>query len=427
MADNHFFDLLKNKMAEMQPSDTHREADWASLGERLNAALPQQPRQRRTIVLPLLLLTAMLLSNAAWWQSSLGDRTGIATLEAQVASLQISVAAIPPALLPPTIHDTLWRTIYIQTPAIKMAQPTPVGQTEMAISGASQVNDPVRNDVLVNEKITETGHAANSILHAEQYKAVLDSTLVDAGSTPLENNDPALLKRPNLVLSTPDSVNTTLPESKKPAKTFAAKFSDALRPKFFTVGASAGWLYANSASLMHQGGLSCDLHGQIGLSRHWSVTAGFGTGRVHYKSHEPGAILGAPELPMLPSTEHHFAEMDITGQKIQQFQLGLRYTFGQLGKSRPFLGLGWGGQTLLPFTIEYEIRHEPTGTIHKGAYEVTGRTHLRNMLGLNAGIEIPISPRLDLNLEGFYTSQWKKPSRKAPDLTGIRVGLNWHF
>ncbi len=426
MADNHFFDLLKNKMAEMRPSDTHREADWASLGERLNAALPHQPRQRRTIVLPLLLLTAMLLSNAAWWQSSLGDRTAIATLEAQVASFQISVAVIPPASLPPTIHDTLWRAIYVQTPAIKMAQTTPIAQTEMAISGASQVNDPIRNDVLVNEKITETGHAANSILHAEQYKAVLDSTLVDAVSTHQEHNDSALLKRPNLVLSTPDSVNTTLPESKKPTKTFATKFSDALRPKFFKAGANIGWLYANSAGLMHQGGFSYNLHGQIGFSRHWSMTADIGMGSMHYKAHEPGAILGAPALPS-PHPGSHLTEMDITGQKFRQFGLGSRYSFAQPGELRPYLGLGWSGLTVLPYTVEYEITDEHTGIIKKDLFEVTAPTRLRNIFALNGGVEIPLSPRFDLTLEGFYQRPWKKPSGIAPDLTGIRAGANWLF
>jgi len=40
---------------------------------------------------------------------------------------------------------------------------------------------------------------------------------------------------------------------------------------------------------------------------------------------------------------------------------------------------------------------------------------------------MPLSPRFDLSLEGFYQRQWKKPSGIAPDLLGIQAGINWLF
>jgi hypothetical protein len=130
---------------------------------------------------------------------------------------------------------------------------------------------------------------------------------------------------------------------------------------------------------------------------------------------------------MLPSMEHHFTELDVTAQKIHQFGLGLRYTFAKPGKPRPFLGIDWSGQTLMPFSIEYELQHEPTGLIQKEVLEVTSRTRIRNIVDLKAGIQMPLSPRFDFSLEGFYQRQWKKPSGIAPDLLGIQAGINWLF
>ncbi len=48
MADKIFFDLLKEKMAELRPEGQHRKQDWAALGAQLDIALPpQKPKQRQ--------------------------------------------------------------------------------------------------------------------------------------------------------------------------------------------------------------------------------------------------------------------------------------------------------------------------------------------------------------------------------------------
>lgn len=177
---------------------------------------------------------------------------------------------------------------------------------------------------------------------------------------------------------------------------------------------------------MHEGGFSYGAAGLIGLSRHWGLTVQYNAGQLHYKAHDPAAILGAPALPP-PDYGHRFIEMDVTGQKTRQFDLGLRYTFSQPGKPRPFLGLGWSGMTVLPYEVEYETQHEPTGTIQKSVFSVNERTRFRNMVRLGMGLEIPLSSRFDLALEGFYLRQWKKPSGIAPDLMCIRGGVNWLF
>lgn len=429
MADKHFFDRLKAKVSELKPSEKHQNSDWMALEGRLQAALPHQPRQRRrAIVLPFLLLTALLSSNAVWWQSSRNDRAAIIQMAAQVADLQTSISRkdVVPGVI--VRVDTVWQTMYVkQWAGIPKESTRSLAATNFKDSRLLALSFPLGTGHSVAldtansaPKSLVAKEAVSTSEHADSIKQWFNLTNIKLPPAPLVQSS-------EFVLLKPKTLDISVLKAEKTTEIFGQNLLKSLRPKFLKVGSSAGWLYANSSGLMHEGGFSCNVQGEIGLTRHWSITTAFSMGRVHYKSHTQEAILGTPALPMLPSTDHHFAEMDVTGQKIRQFDLGLCYTFAQPGKPRPFLGIGWGGQTLLPFTIEYEIQHELSGMIEKGVFEVTNRIKMRNIFGLTGGFEIPISPRIDLNMEGFYQRQWKKPNKQAPDLTGIRAGLSWLF
>ncbi|HRI62527.1 MAG TPA: outer membrane beta-barrel protein [Saprospiraceae bacterium] len=430
MAEKNFFDLLKEKMAALRPTEKHRDDDWAALGDRLNLALPEQPRKwRRVLALPLLLLTALLSSNAVWWQTHRQDRAILQRLEARVTGLQSSVEVLK-ADTPVVRTDTVWRTVHVREIGNMGFMPSGSQHfTTQQVQLTQNELHPVMNAVLPLSK-TEWDSSATVTTgiatHTKSKLPALDSAARMADSSLLETRELALLKLSNPTISPIVNSVAQPMEEDKPIKPVGQKMLDALRPKYFKVGASFGWLYAKSPGLMHEGGFSYGAEGIIGLSRHWSLTAEYNAGQVHYKAHDPAAILGAPALPP-PDYGHHLTEMDVTGQKVRQFDLGLRYTFSKPGKPRPFLGLGWGGLTVLPYEVEYETQHEPTGTIQKDTFMVSERTHFQNILRFGAGLEIPLSPRFDLTLEGFYLRQWEKPSSIAPDLMGIRGGVNWLF
>lgn len=441
MAEKNFFDLLKEKMAALSPSERHRTDDWATLHDRLNVALPEQPRRRhRALVLPLLLLTALLSSNAVWWQAHRRDGLVLHHLEMQVAGLQTSVKTLEAGVA--TVRtDTVWRTVYVRSTTLMLSglQPSAARQGQapsLQQEQFSAIHNPYRDAQTPGSGLalppSKTGlysgktAAENSDNQPISPASSPDSVAQMAALPSLETPPWILLELPAHNIH-PSGEGITMPANEEePARPFGKTLLDALRPKYFKAGASIGWLYARSSGLMHEGGLSYGIEGVVGLSRHWSLTATFSAGQVHYKAHDPAAILGSPVLPP-PGYGHHFAEMDVSGQKIRQFSLGLRYTFAQPGKPRPYLGLGWGGLTILPYTVEYEIQHEPSGTIQKGTLSISEKTRFRNTMRLSVGLEIPLSSRFDLTLEGSYLRQWKKPDDIAPDLTGIRGGVNWLF
>ncbi len=448
MAEKNFFDLLKEKMAALRPSAPHHEEDWAALTARLDQALPQQPRNRRRAWAPLLLLLlALLASNALWWQESHENRIAMRRVELQLAGLHTTVSSLKPAS--PIIRtDTVWRTVYIQVS----------NRQQFAASEPAQLNEPVvnnnpsidrKNDVDVKNGLQQslannssTQQKSTGIDSVQNKSDLPDGTVQQPGHSDLEQGITTkivslnLLEAPELALLKTslqrapfDPDVALIPELKpyKPTRPFGPLLLNALKPKYVKVGAMAGWLHPLSPDLMHQVGYEAGAQGAIGFSRHWSLILEYTFGQLHYESNKPTAILGTPEFPVLPSLDHHFAHLDLKRQPLRQFGLGLRYTFSEWGKTRPYIGLNWGNQTILPYAVAYEVQHEPSGTIQPANLAVDKTTRLRNTLRIGTGLELPLSRRFDLTVEGFYLHQWKKKYKDTLNPMGLRAGVNWAF
>jgi len=442
MPDKNFFNLLKAKMAALRPREDQRSAGWAALKNQLDIAVPQQPQRRPLIVLPVLLFAALLSTNALWWHSSHGTQVALDHVEAKLAAMESTIQS---ATAPQTIikRDTVWQIKCLAAPVGRREAPnqnigtstiSTVDNSKKTISTTGEaIPGTSRNQLDVVQNNNTTNKEPRAIPKTEKQETATNTGVSNTVLLPLELPGLQPLELPGLQpLEIPErrleianvlTVATAL-ESEPPIKIFTKKIAHTLRPKFYKIGASAGWLNAASKQLMHEGGIAYNLQAEIGLSPHLRLMADYSIGKMHYKAHSPDAILGTPDFPMLPTTGHHYLEMDVTGQRIQQFGLGLRYSFAQLGKSRPFFGLSWGGQTLKPFSIEYEIQHEPSGAIEKAVFNVTTKTQLKNLMGINAGFEISLSNRINFIMQGFYQRQWKKSNSAAPDLTGVRAGIN---
>lgn len=385
------------------------------------------------MVLPLLLLAALLSTNALWWHSDQENQRTLRSLETRLDSFQSTLVVMTsPAPKIIVTHDTIWKVVYVQAQKDADAAPNqfaktpdknPVaeGFTSKINSNQTQSNPPALN---IDSNLNESPIAANNANETGPANTISSEVLSKiANFEPLELPNIPPLAIPLRQIQIPALPTPVLPVSEARTIPITKKVAHALHPKFYKAGISAGWLNAASKHLMHEGGISYNLHAEIGFSRHWSLIADFGIGKMHYKAHNPEAMVGSPELPMPPSTGHHYSEMDVTGQRIRQYGIGLRHTFSQLGKSHPFLGISWGGQNIRPFSIQYEIQHEPSGTIEKAVYDVSTTTPLNNLFGINAGFEISLSSRINFIMQGFYQRQWKKNNPAAPDFRGVRAGI----
>jgi len=448
MAKKIFFDLLKEKMAALRPSARHREEDWIALTTQLDQAMPQRASERRQAWAPLLLLLlALLSSNALWWNESQENRIAMRRVEMQLAGLQISFASFKSS--PPVVHtDTVWRRVYVQAPdqerivPYKSTRPNEAAANNtLSFDRGNDVNiknafqQSVANNFSLQQKNTGIGSVQNksdlpggTVQQQEHSDLEQGITAKIVSLNLLEAPEPAFLK--TTIQRTPfnsDSMLISDLKPYKPTRPFGSLVLNALKPKYVKVGAIAGWLHPLSPALIHQVGYEVGAQGAIGFSRNWSLTLEYAYGELHYESNKPEAILGSPEFPALPSSDHLYAHLNLQRQTLRQFGLGLRYTFSEWGKTHPFIGLSWCNQTLLPYKVEYEIQHEPSGTIQPDVLSVDKATRLRNIFRLTAGLEVQISRRLDLSIGGFYLRQWKKKNKDTLDQVGLRIGANWTF
>lgn len=446
MASKNFFEMLKDKIASLRPSTRHREEDWSALADQLDQAMPQRHFERQRALVPLLLLLALFLSNAFWWQTSRENQVAMQGLEVQMASLQNVVESLKSAA--PDIHtDTVWRNVYVQTPYQTLflspsrmsgaqkaefrqvsADNTLNPERKTAIQSAfpsawkaldSPEDNPVGHTVFPREQKVEGGQA--------------DRDQQETGSLAhiklLPTSGPGLLewKTPSMRY-VPEFLSDSLVKPFNPRRPFVPTLLHTLKPEYIKVGGIAGWLHPLSPAVIHQIGFEAGIHGLIGFSRHWSLALEYTYGQLHYEASNPSAILDTPEFPPLQSAEYRFTHLNVNKQAIQQVGLGLRYTFNEWRKNiRPYVGLNWGQTTVLPYTLEYEVEHEPSNTIQKKTLSVDQKVKLRHMIRLGTGLEIPLSRRLNLTAEGFYMRQWKRKDKNQMGFTGIRAGLNWAF
>jgi len=446
MTEKRFFDLLKEKMDSLRPPVKHRSEDWVALHSRLDQVMPHVPdKPRRPFVLPLFFLAVLLFSNAAWVYSHLTGQSKIMQLEAKLSGLQ-NAASLPGNAPLEVRIDTIWKTIYLPmndfgnqdlwwNETTNNALVFHLSLTSRNILRDNPALAFSSTEALQREATSENNSlpaAERSVLTATMFSAEAAENLGILGDSAAKTTAIPSIK--TLQLSVIEQgkqkekppVNLLSETSKKEKSgTFEKDLAQALRPKFFSIGANVAWLDLLSPELMHKGGFAYGLSGQIGFSPHWSLTLSYKLGQLHYKAHNPESILGKPVLPEPSSPDHHYREFDLTGQKIRQFDAGFQYSFTQIGKLKPFIGMGWGGIIVQPFVIEYELQHEPSGVIEKGFFEITQPTWLNNTIRIGAGLEVPLSGALNLKLEGSYLRQWDKKNGNDPDLIGIGIGLNW--
>lgn len=426
MAEKNFFDLLKEKMAALHPSTRHQDADWAALSERLDEALPQQPKQRRrTGVLPILLLLALLSSNIFWWRMHRKSQTALQGIEMQLTTLQ-KPAADHSSGTTKTCTDTVWRVVYVDRPVFGQlfSSIRPEGyeikfkkQQLNELSSHLTENSPTISTA--SDKIPfETGHFGPE---------KRDTSGETAGLETLETLRPWYFNEPNQqVFQLPEFLAAPVQVQQKPAHPLVPALVNALKPKYGKIGIIGGWVHPVNPDLMHQVGFETGAQGIVGFSRHWSLVFEYTYGQLHYESVSPTAILGSPHLE-LPSSEYKFTHLNIKGQAYRRYGFGARYTFSPTGKACPYIGLNWSSQTLMPYKVDYEIQHEPTNTVLQDIFIHDRRLRYKNLLRLGVGLEIPLSHQFDLSAEGYYMRQWKKNNKDVLDLTGIRLGVNWKF
>ncbi|MCU0345845.1 MAG: hypothetical protein MUC59_02800 [Saprospiraceae bacterium] len=451
MSDFDFYEQFGKKMRSLRPSDRTAGEDWQALSHRLDANLPTaQPLASRSWQLAAAALLLLLLVSNLWWGFTFReqDRT-LANLTAQLTALNQKLDAT-------------------QFPNSPISNNTPCGEVNdlreqvAALQAALREANAARRSFAAELPLMAAGRGLAQQKHIDSYPAISRNN----GDYPTQNREQATQavapgfptsstesgagvdamplsgiesKQQTSATATPEGLPTLgiallenkfrlpflldndlvmLPADDLP---FTKKAANALLPKSFSIGASAGWLYPLEPDMEHQTGYGYGFQAAVGFSRKVSLTADWHRATLHYNALAPDAAIGLPTLP-LPSPEHSFLQMEVSNQRLTFWGLGLRYKGLPQATWHPYGSIGWSGMKVSPFMAHYET--EVAGSIYKGEHHTGQGSGVKNYARLGAGVAFPIGRRFDLSLEGYYLHAWRNGE---PDLMGVRTGLNFNF
>lgn len=198
-----------------------------------------------------------------------------------------------------------------------------------------------------------------------------------------------------------------------------------LRPKGFQLGVAGGWAYPFSEGLAKQGGYSAGLEAGVEFTPNLRLWAGATYFNVRYVADRMGDDIGIPPVAP-PSDDFTFVEAEAP-QPSLEYMLGMQYVFNIPHTFRPFLGVGYGAVSLLPYEVVYDFENQPLGIEWSFEKTVSRNEFLTNMLLLRAGFEFKMSKNWNWLLRANYRTQLGKTGFQSPDMLGIQAGLTHRF
>ncbi len=414
MREKDFSERLKNKLSDLEATETYREDDWTMLNQQLDKALPQQKKCRRLFLLPFLFLTTLAVSNLAWWHSYrriLADKEQ-ATIQLKsmqtAASNQTSVSKT----------DTVWRTIYIEK--------TTGNNTKK--DRKSDSNSPIFFQKMVNynaKPIEKEPFSKN--IETQKHEVPLSITTIKTELKQDKNIETLLLNNPIKSLNISQNLPNLPTNSQIPLITTEPKKPFLKRPNY-QIGLRSELVSPLSKGLTPEIGLGFGLQGSVQFAKHWRIVGGIGMAYLNYTATDKNAILGSPEeLPAVANSPNSLTQMHLNNQGCMRYDLNMRYIFNPIARLKPFVSVGTGGMFMRAYQMDLQVTNMQNMMIHQSNIQVSPMTHQQQMYRLSTGFELPLTPHWGLNIEGYFMRQWKKTVALAPDFIGFQTALYYNF
>lgn len=200
---------------------------------------------------------------------------------------------------------------------------------------------------------------------------------------------------------------------------------EALRPKDYSLGMSAGLLFPFGDGLSHPSGFKWGLNGAMLFSPNVSLWADAHYAQISYNVDKMSDAIGVPVMP--PPDRNFIFNKAIIKQPTIQYIAGLRYRFDNQKYWQPYIGLGFGAVTLLPYEVGYEFKNNSLGTVWDVDLKVKQKGTQWGFLLLDAGFEKRLSQHYRWKIGADYrvnitTNSWQKHR-----ILGINSGFMFDF
>ena len=200
---------------------------------------------------------------------------------------------------------------------------------------------------------------------------------------------------------------------------------DVLRPKDYSLGISAGLLFPFGDGLSHPSGFKWGLNGALFFSPNISLWTDAHFAQISYNVDKMSDAIGVPIVPP-PSSQFNFNRA-IIKQPTIQYMAGIRYRFDSPKRWQPYIGLGFGAVTLLPYEVAYEFKNSPLGTVWDVDLKVKRQGTQWGFLLFDAGFEKRLSKQYRWQIGADYRVNLSAKSLQSQRILGIKSGISFDF
>lgn len=200
---------------------------------------------------------------------------------------------------------------------------------------------------------------------------------------------------------------------------------EALRPKNYSLGISGGLLFPFGDGLSNPSGFKWGLEGAMFFSPNVSIWADAHYAQISYNVDKMSDAIGVPVVP-LPDRTYTFNRA-IIKQPTIQYMAGIRFRFDNPKRWQPYIGLGFGAVTTLPYEVGYEFKNNSLGTVWDVDLKVKRRGTQWGFLQFNAGFEKRLSKQYRWQIGADYRANLTTSDLQRHKLLGIKSSIMYNF
>jgi hypothetical protein len=433
---DNFFEELKNNL-EHRPEPQFEDAAWIAMQQKM-----QVPTKRRPVAWWWwsLLLLPLVASNFYLYDQMRETKALLSEKQVEVQKDTVFSSKVI------YIRDT----IYEVGPGInKKGVPTRIVNRPSSYSNmfnlTSEVREYLRDDIFSTElnlgktNINKLGLMTLNSLSGSRYRSGQDFLSNDEISTydksTGENNirvmstvfvDPleiSLVERDYLF---PLKTNVVI-NSEKRKKTWEEKWlalSKVVKPKRFSLGAGAGFIYPMGKSLSSQKGYEFGMQSHIDFSNKFKLWVDVSYLRFHIETAQLDGNFGIPNMP-LPDDDYVFDKASVDRPNIR-YAIGFNYLLNSEKNIQPYFGLGYSVFAPQPYEVEYEY-FGPTGEEIIIPRDFSNTKLITNIWLIKSGLQYRLSNDWALLTEGIYQSHWSESRHQVPNTLSLRARLLYTF
>ncbi len=410
---DNFFQQFKDNL-DNQPEPNFEEKDWLSLSEKLKPEREKRPLSMWLLwcLMPLFLMS--LLSNYFFYnEMKKAQQTALLDRRLDAVEHKTIVFQTDTIYTFQTIYerDTIYRTnnIYVASPSIlpsisnALHNPTAINMS----SNAQQKTEISETKQDTNFLISKTNNLDNILIVNDLQK--LNKRFITP--LPLEKQ----IKQPILGY---------LPIVENHHKMLWQRL-DILRPKDYSVGISAGLVFPFGEGLSRPSGYALGLNGAMIYSKNMSIWADAQYMQLGYKVDKMGDAIGVPIVPP-PSNMFNFNGAFIKQPTIQ-YMAGIRYLIEHHKHGQPYICLGFGAVTSLPYEVSYEFKNNSLGTTWDFDQKVNRKGTQLGFLLLEAGFEKRLSKQYRWQIGANYRVNLSTNDLQRQRVLGLKSGISYQF